>query len=408
MMNLAALGGIQNWAPLAEAGLPSLSFLLLGILFFFLPVSLVSSELATTWPGGIYEWVGRAFGHRVGFFSIWLLWVQNLLYYPMMLSFIVGTISFVFWPDLMEDKVYIYLSILSIFWAVTFANLKGFDTSKWISVIGAICGTFIPGIFIVGLGSLWWCSDPLSHKSLSFADFIPKLNPNHLPSFIGSIFALVGIEMSAIHASPTENPRRGYARAIFFSALFVVLFSLLGVLSIALVIPKSEILLNTAALQAFEYFTQIYSMELFLPFIALVMTIGSIGSMSTWMVGPCMGLVSAAKGKDLPFFLRKIDQNGKPKSFLLLQALIVSVISLFFLFSSSMNSFFWFCLILSTQFYLLMYVILFASAIKLRYTHPEVHRPFKLPGKMAGMWIVALLGGGTSLIAILSSFFLKL
>jgi amino acid transporter len=68
MINLAALGGIRTWAPMAESGFTSVFFLLFGVLTFFIPVSLITAELATTWPqsGGVYAWIRQAFGHRLG------------------------------------------------------------------------------------------------------------------------------------------------------------------------------------------------------------------------------------------------------------------------------------------------------------------------------------------------------
>jgi amino acid transporter len=40
----------------------------------------------------------------------------------------------------------------------------------------------------------------------------------------------------------------------------------------------------------------------------------------------------------------------------------------------------------------MMYVLIFAAVIKLRYSRPDQPRPFKIPGGMAGIWIVAGLG----------------
>ena len=40
-----------------------------------------------------------------------------------------------------------------------------------------------------------------------------------------------------------------------------------------------------------------------------------------------------------------------------------------------------------------MYVLIFAALIKLRYSKPDQPRPFKIPGGIAGVWIVGCLGG---------------
>ncbi len=39
----------------------------------------------------------------------------------------------------------------------------------------------------------------------------------------------------------------------------------------------------------------------------------------------------------------------------------------------------------------LSYIVIFPTLIKLRYSHPHVNRPYKVPGGMAGVWICGVL-----------------
>ena len=82
MINVATILSIRNWPVSAEYGLSSVVFLLLALLFFFIPAALVSAELATGWPqaGGVFVWVKEALGPRLGFLAIWLLWIENVFY----------------------------------------------------------------------------------------------------------------------------------------------------------------------------------------------------------------------------------------------------------------------------------------------------------------------------------------
>jgi len=54
--------------------------------------------------------------------------------------------------------------------------------------------------------------------------------------------------------------------------------------------------------------------------------------------------------------------------------------------------------------YLVMYLLMFAAAIRLRYTQPNRPRPYHVPGGRAGMWIVGGIGFLGSLVALLFSF----
>jgi glutamate:GABA antiporter len=53
------------------------------------------------------------------------------------------------------------------------------------------------------------------------------------------------------------------------------------------------------------------------------------------------------------------------------------------------NSAFWMLLALTTTVYIVMYVLMYLSAIKLRYSQPNLKRSFKIPGGKAGMWIIS-------------------
>jgi amino acid transporter len=63
-----------------------------------------------------------------------------------------------------------------------------------------------------------------------------------------------------------------------------------------------------------------------------------------------------------------------------------------FLFVPSINSSYWMLTALTTQILVLMYIMIFAAAIRLRYTQPDVPRAYKVPGGKAGIWTVAGLG----------------
>jgi amino acid transporter len=60
---------------------------------------------------------------------------------------------------------------------------------------------------------------------------------------------------------------------------------------------------------------------------------------------------------------------------------------------------------MSAQLYLLMYVLMFLAAIKLRYSHSHVQRPYRIPYRMPGIWFVGSLGAISSTIAFFIGFF---
>jgi amino acid transporter len=56
----------------------------------------------------------------------------------------------------------------------------------------------------------------------------------------------------------------------------------------------------------------------------------------------------------------------------------------------------------TAQIIIVMYALMSAAVIKLRYTQPETPRPYRIPGGLPGVWLV----GGVGLVGSLASFVL--
>jgi amino acid transporter len=91
-----------------------------------------------------------------------------------------------------------------------------------------------------------------------------------------------------------------------------------------------------------------------------------------------------------------------PVALLIAQAIIVTLFSTAFLFMPTVSSAYWILNATLAQIYLIMYILMFAAAIKLRYKYPHVKRAYKIPGGIVGMWVVA----GVGLIGSAATFFI--
>ena len=74
------------------------------------------------------------------------------------------------------------------------------------------------------------------------------------------------------------------------------------------------------------------------------------------------------------------------------QAVIVTILSGLFLFMPSVNGSYWLLTALAAQLYMLMYLLMFLAAIKLRLSAPSHPRPFRIPGGIIGLCFVAGVG----------------
>src|SRR3990167_9059299 len=94
-INVIAIDSLRGLPFSEEYGFSAVFYYLLAAITFFIPVSLVSAELATAWPetGGLYVWVREAFGNEIGFLTIWLQWFYNIAWYPTQYYKTTATIS---------------------------------------------------------------------------------------------------------------------------------------------------------------------------------------------------------------------------------------------------------------------------------------------------------------------------
>ena len=77
MINVSAIVSLRGLPAESTYGLSSAFYYIFAAVFFLIPVSLVAAELTTGWPqkGGVFRWVGEAFGTRLGFLAISLAFV---------------------------------------------------------------------------------------------------------------------------------------------------------------------------------------------------------------------------------------------------------------------------------------------------------------------------------------------
>lgn len=407
MLNVSMMASLRNLPLVAEYGLGAISYFLIVALLFLIPCALVSAELATGWPktGGVYIWIKEALGQRWGFLAIWIQWAHSLSWYPVILSFVATTLAYVISPGLEQNAYYVLAIILFSFWGMTLLNYLGIRTSSLFSTIGVIVGTILPGLFIIALGVSWVLKGNPIQTSLSLSDIIPHpKNINNMVFLAGMFLAFAGLEVTGSHAADVINPQKNYPKSIMLAALITLVIFMLGSLSIAVVIPQSEISLVSGLMEAFKAFFAHYNLEWILPVMGVLLIIGAVAEVNSWIIGPIKGLYATSKHGDLPPLFQKLNKRGIPTNLLLFQGIIVTVAAFVFLKMPSLSTSYWVLSALSAQSYLIMYILMFISAIKLRYSKPNVIRPYHIPYKNKGIWIVCIAGILSSLFAIFIGF----
>jgi amino acid transporter len=153
-------------------------------------------------------------------------------------------------------------------------------------------------------------------------------------------------------------------------------------------------------MQAFDVFFQRVGIPWGTSVMALLIVVGILASVVTWIPGPSRGLLLVAKDGYLPTSLQKTNAAGVQINILIAQGVIVSLLALLFAVVPNVSSAFWILSAMAVQLYLIMYMIMFLAALKLRRTQPDVVRGFRTPA----MKLVGWVGFGASVLAFLIGF----
>jgi putative glutamate/gamma-aminobutyrate antiporter len=411
IMNITTIVSLRGLPSQAEYGLTSIFYYVFAAIFFLVPVSLVAAELASAFPkqGGVFRWVGEAFGPRWGFAAMYYQWQAIVIWFPTVLIFAAAALAYIWWPQsfdeaLSNNKLYTIIVLLAVYWFVTLFTFRGMQASSRLSSLGGLIGTIIPGAVLILLGAAY----VLMGKPIQMpmhTSFFPDFGDFHsMVLAAGIILYFAGMEMQAVHVQDLENPTRNYPLSILIATVLVVLIFVLGTLAVGMVIPKAAIDLNHSLLVAYRDLWVAMGVPWLGNVMAAMLAFGVLGQVSVIVAGPSTGMLAVGKAGYLPHILQKTNAQGIPVSILLLQGIVVTALCVAFTVLPSVESAYQILSQMATIIYLLMYVIMYVAAIKLRYSQPQKVRPFKIPGGNAGMWIVGVIGLAGALLALALSF----
>jgi glutamate:GABA antiporter len=407
MINVASIVSPRNGPLMAEYGWSMFFFLGCSTLLFLIPISLASAELATGWPkaGGVYAWVREAFGDRTGFFAIWCDWSENLTFFPTVLSFIAGSLAYAISPDLASDNAFLVVVMLTVFWGATALNFLRVDQSTAVATVGLVLGILLPILLLAGLAAAWFAKGEGSQIAFSGDALLPDLSGQQLLFLGGVLLTFAGMEQAGFHARQTRNPRRDYPRAMLLASIIVVVATVASSLSLALVVPKHDISLLSGTMQAFQDMLEKLGIGGLTGPVAILLVLGGVAHLIPWILGPAKGLAAVARTGHLPPALGRVSKNQIPVQGLIVQGIGGTLFCLLFLFLPNANATYGALTAMTAQVIVLMYVLIFASVIRLRYTQPRTERAYRIPGGKAGVWLVGGAGIFACVFAFVAGFF---
>lgn len=414
IMNVAAVVSLRGLPAEAEYGLSSAFYYLFAAIVFLIPTALVAAELAAMFSqkeGGVFRWVGEAYGKRVGFLAIFLQWIESTIWYPTVLTFGAVAIAYIGLDmttdaHLAANPIFTLVTVLVIYWAATFISLKGLGWVGKVSKIGALVGTIIPAALLIIFGIIYLSTGGHNNMDMSQSFFPDLTNLDNLVLASGIFLFYAGMEMMGVHVMDVQAPAaKNYPKAIFIGAGVTVLIFVLGTFALGLIIPAKDINLTQSLLVGFDNYLNYLHLHWVSPIIAVALMFGVLAGVLTWVSGPSKGIFTVGKAGYLPPFFQKTNKIGVQKNILYIQGVIVTILSLLFVVMPSVQSFYQILSQLTVLLYLIMYMLMFTAAIVLRYKMKKLDRPFAIGRKGNGLiWIVGGLGFCGSLLAFVLSF----
>lgn len=412
IMNITAVVSLRGLPSEAIYGPSSAFYYLFAAIVFLIPTAMVAAELAAMFAdrqGGVFRWVGEAFGPRTGFLAIWLQWIESTIWYPTVLTFGAVSLAFIGMNDtadavLASNKIFTLVTVLAIYWVATFIAMKGLGWVGKISKWGGMIGTIIPAGLLIILGIVYISTGGHNHMDMS-QGFFPDLTRFDNLVLASSIFLFyAGMEMMGVHVMDVSNPSRNYPKAIIIGSLATVCIFVLGTFALGFIIPAKDINLTQSLLIGFDNYFRHFHISWAGPIIAVALMFGVLASVLTWVAGPSKGIFTVGKAGYLPPFFQKTNSNGVQRNILLVQGGIVTLLSLLFVVMPSVQSFYQILSQLTILLYLIMYMLMFGAAIVLRYKMKDEPRPFRLGKGNFLMWILGIVGFSGSLLAFVLSF----
>src|SRR4051812_15179150 len=400
---ICTLVGVDTLGAVASNGAEGFTWMIFLAIFFFVPYALLTAELgaAFTGEGGCYVWTRMAFGRFVAAINTVLYWLSNPVWMGGLLCITAVETWNTFYGDLGSVGKYAFAA--AFIWFGVVAAILSFGVGKWIPTLGAWARIGLLGFFSLSV-VVYAISNGLHAPGVG--DFAPSYT-----LFIALVpvlfFNFVGFELPNAAGDEMKNPQRDVPFTVLRSAGASVALYGIPILAILMVLPTDQITGLGGFIDAMKSVFTVYGGEVTKDGATLtgagkvlgdLMAAGFIlvllSSGTTWLMGS--DRTQAVAGYDgsgprvLGYFSSKY---GTPIVVNFLSGAVSTIVMVLAFQLSGGNDEKYFNAVLNVVllFTTISYIWIFPTLIKLRYSHPHVPRPYRVPFGMAGVWICGVL-----------------
>jgi len=409
---ISAMVVVDTVGAIAIGGGQALTWLLIMFVLFFVPSALITAELGAAIPeeGGVYVWVRRAFGRFAGGLTSLLYWAGTPWWIGGSVVVVAMSVYQSFIGGLSGAGMYVFGCGFVVL--ATVASLLPLRIGKWVPSTGALSQI---GLLVFFTGTVGAYGVQHGVHGISVGDLAPT--PAVFIAVVPVlIYAFVGVELPATAAEEMRNPQRDIPVAIGRAGVAQLLMYGVPILAVLVVLPTERIGSLGGLVDAMKTVFTVYGGTVgddgtvtltgagaLAGAVAGVMFIWVLlASGTTWLMGGSRAQAAACLDGAGPRALGRISQRtGVPVRMALISgaASLGAVLLNLAVTAGDAQKFFSAALTVSIALVVLAYLLIFPAFLRLRYTRPELSRPFLAPGGRFGAWLYSGLATGWSLLA---------
>jgi amino acid transporter len=395
---------------LGQVGGQSIVWLALLGAFFVVPYALLVAELGSAFPaeGGPYAWVRLAFGRAAGALCAVLYWIANPIWLGGTLAIVAVAVFESFFTGLGDGRD-VFAGVFV--WVAVAVSLMDLRVARWIPATGAIVRVVLLGLLTVSIviygisnGVHGISASELEPSATGLVAAVPLL-----------VFGLLGLELPSTLGRELRDPARDVPAVVTRGSLYSLALYAAPLAAMLIVLPLREragiggfidairavftVYGGTIDVQGVPHLSGAGTVLGDLAAIGFVYALLSGGA--TWLI--CGNRVLAAAGADgaLPRLLgRRAPRSNAPIAVGLLSGVVASAMLLLtYSLTDRLTRYLAAMVALAVCTVLLSYLLVFPSLVRLRRTHPDVPRPFAVPGGAAGAWLCSGLATAVAAVA---------
>lgn len=407
-IGMAMIATVRSVPTLAAASWQMFFYMAFAVIFFALPISLISGEFSAMLQdaGGPQLWVRTGLNPKWGFTAAWLLWVQIFPGMVMVASTLgpligntVGNVA------LGQNHWFTLACIIVIYWIITILNLK-FDMAKFAGNFGVWFGVYIPFAVMIIMGVAASIKTGINVHSVLGSFSAHKLLPDVSTfKYVAAIsFIFVGIETLGVYVPRMKDATHDFVRGVVLALVAMVILNILNAFCEANVVPKGTTQLTNIT-QPVLLFCKILGWPKWIANVfSLLAAIGVFLQLSGWVTGPSQTMIQVGREGLIPskwgFF--KHNKIGVARNVVLTQSTCISLFALMYAIPD-INSVFLLLTNTTTLLNCIVYILIAVAFIRLRYTKPDLARPYRV-GKhgngVAWLWTILFIFGIFAIISV--------